>query len=152
MLETEELLEKMRDLALPPIPTAPPVPWGFLALTALALIAIGILLTLRFGGPSWRREARAQFAALAAQGDRPEALTEAARLLRRVALKSLGPEAAKLTGEDWLKRLDGLFKTDFFTVGAGRVFGEGLYAANPPPGGPILKALADLAGGRRIGA
>lgn len=152
MLETEELLEKMRDLALPPIPTAPPVPWVFLTLAALALAAVGILLVRRFGVAGWRREAREGFAALAAKGEDPEALTEAAKLLRRIALKTIGPEAAKLGGEDWLKRLDGLFGTDFFTAGAGRVFGAAIYAPQPPASGPILKALADLAAGRRIAA
>ncbi|MDD2867354.1 DUF4381 domain-containing protein [Neomegalonema sp.] len=145
-METEELLERMRDLALPPIPTAAPVPWGFLILAALALAALGALLALRLRSRDWRREARAQFAALAAQpGGRPEALTEAARLLRRVALKSAGPEAARLTGEPWLQRLDEIFGADFFTSGAGRVFGAELYAADPPPAGPILEGLAALA-------
>ncbi|WP_018633581.1 DUF4381 domain-containing protein [Neomegalonema perideroedes] len=151
-METEELLERMRDLAAPPIPTAAPVPWGFLLLAVLALAALGLLLALRLRARDWRREARARFAALAAQSERPgdpsEALTEAARLLRRVALRSAGPEAAKLTGEAWLKRLDEIFGADFFTAGAGRVFGAELYAADPPPAGPILAGLAKLAQGR----
>ncbi len=147
-METEALLEKMRDLALPPIPSAPPVPWGVLILAALALAALGLLLATRLRARDWRREARARFAALAARSGEPEALTEAARLLRRLALKRSGPEAAKLAGEPWLAYLDGLFGADFFTAGAGRVFGAGIYAADPPPAGPILERLAELAQGR----
>ncbi len=146
-MQTDEMLERLRDIRLPPIPSAPPPPWLFLSGAALALIVIGALLALRFGRSGWRGEARSGFAALAARGEDPEALAEAAKLLRRVALRRLGPEAAKLTGEAWLKRLDELFRTEFFTQGAGRVFGAALYGPSPGPVAPALRGLAALTSG-----
>lgn len=49
-----------------------------------------------------------------------------ARVLREFAV-TLDPSAALLRGEAWLSRLDTILRTNYFTQGPGRVFGEDLY-------------------------
>ena len=61
--------------------------------------------------------------------------------------RTLGGETeARATGADWAARLDALFRTDFFTRGAGRVLADGLYRRQDPD----LDAL-DAELGRLIG-
>jgi hypothetical protein len=49
-----------------------------------------------------------------------------ARVLRDIAA-SKNPEFALLRGEQWLSQLDIIFKTSYFTLGPGRVYGEDIY-------------------------
>jgi hypothetical protein len=62
-----------------------------------------------------------------------ESLLAQAKLLRRLAATLMGAEAAKLHGHAWLERLDSLLATDFFTAGAGRIFGAALYSRQAMP-------------------
>lgn len=53
-------------------------------------------------------------------------LADQARLLRDIAI-TLDPAAAFLRGEEWLCKLDSIFRTNYFTQDSGRIFGEELY-------------------------
>ena len=78
-----------------------------------------------------RRAALAELAR--SRGLDPEArLLAQARLLRRLGRTLAGDAETRATGADWAARLDGLFKTDFFTRGTGRVLADGLYRRQTP--------------------
>jgi hypothetical protein len=124
----------------------------------VAAAALGFLAALLVGlARAWRSRSRATVrrAALAelarSRALDPEArLVAQARLLRRLDRTLGGPAEARavgaVTGADWAARLDGLYRTDFFTRGAGRVLADGLYRRQAPD----LDAL-DAELGRLIG-
>ena len=56
-----------------------------------------------------------------------ERLAAQAQLLRRLVRALSGDSAARAQDGAWLGVLDRTFSTTFFTSGAGRVFGDGLY-------------------------
>jgi hypothetical protein len=112
----------------------------------LAALLVGLVRYVRSRArASVRRAALAELAR--SRGPDPEArLVAQARLLRRLG-RTLGGEAeSRAVGADWAARLDGLFRTDFFTRGAGRVLADGLYRRQAPD----LDAL-DAELGRLIG-
>jgi hypothetical protein len=116
------------------------------ALGFLAAVLVGLARYLRGRTrASLRRAALAELAR--SRGLDPEArLVAQARLLRRLGRTLGGDEAARAAGGDWAARLDALFRTDFFTRGAGRVLADGLYRRQVPD----LDAL-DAELGRLIG-
>ncbi|KQP55163.1 hypothetical protein ASG40_09195 [Methylobacterium sp. Leaf399] len=97
------------------------------ALGFLAALAVGLVRWWRRRAKaSLRRRALAELAAVRHLA--PEArLVAQARLLRRIVRTVEGDAAADARGAEWSARLDRVFATTFFTRGAGRVLGEGLY-------------------------
>lgn len=93
----------------------------------LAAFLVGLVRWLRRrASASVRRSALNELAA--ARSLPPQArLVAQARLLRRLVRTLQGDAAADAKGEAWSAILDRLFATTFFSRGAGRVLGEGLY-------------------------
>jgi hypothetical protein len=141
-------LDQLRGLHLPG-GAAGAVQGEIIAAAALGFLAALLVGLVRYGHS--RSRATIRRAALAeltrSRGLDPEArLLAQARLLRRLG-RTLGGEAeSRAAGADWAARLDGLFRTDFFTRGAGRVLADGLYRRQDPD----LDAL-DAELGRLIG-
>lgn len=103
-------------------------------LCAALLVGLARRLWLRMR-QTLRRTALAELAA-ASRLPPEERLVAQASLLRRLVLTLRGEEAAAIRGEAWAGELDRLFRTDYFSRGAGRIFVDGLYAggARPEPG------------------
>ncbi|MBN4097761.1 MULTISPECIES: DUF4381 family protein [Methylobacterium] len=122
------------------------------ALGFLAALLVGLVRYARGRARATLR--RAALAELArSRGLDPEArLVAQARLLRRLdrSLDRSGEAEAgtgtRATGPDWAARLDGLFRTDFFTRGAGRVLADGLYRRQDPDLEALDAELARLIG------
>ncbi len=122
------------------------------ALGFLAALLVGLVRYARGRARATLR--RAALAELArSRGLNPEArLVAQARLLRRLdrSLDRSGEAEAgtgtRATGPDWAARLDGLFRTDFFTRGAGRVLADGLYRRQDPDLDALDAELARLIG------
>ena len=134
-------LSALRDIHTPPAPDGLSV-WPILAgvaALALLLVIFGIfLLRLR---RRWASDLKRELATLDVLPPE-QALTEAAKLLRRAGMAQSG-DAALVQGESWLETLDGLFRTRFFTTGSGRVFGSELYAP-ALAGAPAQDVLTEL--------
>ena len=114
------------------------------ALGFLAALLVGLVRYARGRARvSLRRTALAELARSRSL-DPETRLVAQARLLRRLG-GTLGGDAGAM-GADWAARLDTLFRTDFFTRGAGRVLADGLYRRQDPD----LDAL-DAELGRLIG-
>lgn len=98
-------------------------------------VALGFLAALLVGLVRWlQRRAKASIRRSAlnelavTRQLPPEArLVAQARLLRRLVRTLQGDAAADAKGEAWSAVLDRLFSTTYFSRGAGRVLGEGLY-------------------------
>lgn len=130
-MATPDLLDGLRPVRLP----APP-PSSLIEMLVLgaACGVLGALLLLGFITllARWRaRQAplREALLALKAAARLPpaERACAQARLLRRYVASVAGPTTWRERGATWLTRLDGLFSTDFFSRGGGRIFGEALY-------------------------
>ena len=114
------------------------------ALGFLAALVVGLVRYARGRARmSLRRTALAELARSRGLDPEPRLVAQA-RLLRRLG-RTLGDDAGA-TGTAWAARLDTLFRTDFFTRGAGRVLADGLYRRQDPD----LDAL-DAELGRLIG-
>lgn len=127
-------LAQLRDIHLPdPVNWWPPAPgWWLLALVIVVIIGGAVYLLirhLRFN--RYRKAARLalkQIKESCSLLDNREIVAQLATLLRRVAIHTCGREAvAPLVGESWLQFLDAKGRTDQFTVGPGKVLGEGHY-------------------------
>lgn len=144
-METGDPLSGLRDIHTPAIPdglSIAPILVGALALFTLLVVAGIVITRLR---RRWAREIVASLNQLDAS--HPDvALSEAAKLLRRVAILRLGPGAARLQGSQWLAALDQLFRTRFFSSGEGRVFADALYAPqlSAASAKPVLAKLRQL--------
>ncbi len=121
--DVTELLASLRDIHEPAAPS-PTWPWWLLA----AILATGFitLLWLR------RKPAPATLATQQIEAARDEpidtALVRLARLLRRhTATHGRGELGEQGSGSDWLITLDETFNTQFFSSGAGQIFGDDLY-------------------------
>lgn len=125
-MDSPELLAGLRDIHVPPAPLVEmsDVAAGALAFAIVAAAALAAFLWRRRS--ALRREALAQLAATGALAPE-ERLVAQAKLLRRVA-RSRSDDAVTTRGDDWLRQLDRLFRTRFFSDGHGRIFGEALYA------------------------
>ncbi|MCJ2137602.1 DUF4381 domain-containing protein [Methylobacterium sp. J-026] len=152
--ETALGLDQLRGLHLPG-GAAGAVQGEILAAALLGFLAallVGLARALR--GRSRAGLRRAALAELArSRGLDPEArLVAQARLLRRLD-RTLGGEAGLRTaGAEWGRRLDALFRTDFFTRGAGRVLADGLYRRQAPDLDALDAELGRLIGRVRSGA
>ena len=143
-------LDQLRGLHLPG-GAAGAVQGEVVAAAALGFLAALLVGLVRYArGRARATVRRAALAELArSRGLDPEArLVAPARLRRRRGrtLDRSGAAEVRATGADWAARLDGLFRTDFFTRGAGRVLADGLYRRQDPD----LDAL-DAELGRLIG-
>ncbi|SFE35325.1 DUF4381 family protein [Methylobacterium sp. 13MFTsu3.1M2] len=147
-------LDQLRGLHLPG-GAAGAVQGEVVAAAALGFLAALLVGLVRYArGRARATLRRAALAELArSRGLNPEArLVAQARLLRRLdrtldrsgeAGAGLGTRAA---GAAWAARLDGLFRTDFFTRGAGRVLADGLYRRQDPDLDALDAELARLIG------
>ncbi len=127
MSDNTELLAQLRDIRLPP---ATPVPalWPLLVTVLLALIALIWIARTRWQQKNaWASEVQSTISVLQSEpADR--AIPGYAALLKRTVLTIEPAHATKtLHGEPWLHQLDRFFRTDFFSNGEGRVFGDCLY-------------------------
>lgn len=141
-------LDQLRGLHLPG-GAAGALQGEVVAAAALGFLAALLVGLVRYGrGRARAGIRRAALAELARSRNLdPEArLVAQARLLRRLGRTLGGETEARATGADWAARLDALFRTDFFTRGAGRVLADGLYRRQDPD----LDAL-DTELGRLIG-
>lgn len=140
-------LSGLRDIHLPVEPGLP-VSFFIVALVALAAVVLtGLAVAaLRRRKRGTKAEALRLLQA-ALELPAKESLLEQAKLLRRLARTVSGRSALALHGRDWLDHLDGIFATDFFTAGKGRVFGDALY--RPDAGEDARLLAAEL--GRLIG-
>jgi hypothetical protein len=130
---------QLRDIHLPGPPDFwPPAPgWWLLTAVVLALAAWGGML-------AWRqikiRRQRSRILALLEQMERsspaaatPEFLAQLSGLTRRLALMRFPrQEIASLTGQDWLRFLDGTGGEGQFSQGPGRVLAQGPYMRELP--------------------
>lgn len=119
-----EILKDLRDIHLPDSATeaaaAGFVFWPIAIVLALLLFALGLIWWRR---STWRREIVRHLDRIeqtAVDGRTREGWTDLAILLRRTAVQLAEREdVAGLIGDSWLKKLDHLFKTDFFSSGPG---------------------------------
>jgi hypothetical protein len=118
----------LRDIHLPPSPGWwPPAPgWWALAVLPLIAFAWGSLRLLRMRKKRRRlAAARKEYdRALDAASDTPGKLAAASLLLRRAA-KTRDLHAVSLDGEAWLRFLDGGDPAQPFSMGAGKLLGDG---------------------------
>lgn len=133
-MNSSDLLAQLRDIHLPdPVSWWPPaVGWWLLLLAVVAVLGMaGHLLRGYLRRNRYRKEVGQELQRLVASRDNystGEILDQLTRLLRRVAIQTRGRTAvAPLVGESWLRFLDSEGGTDQFTMGPGRVLGEGLY-------------------------
>jgi hypothetical protein len=129
-------LDRLHDLAVPPpVPWWPPAPaWYAVGAAALGLLAVLVRRLVA----RWRRN-RYRRAALAELDRAAASVPGMAVLIKRVALAAYPRErVASLSGGPWLAFLDETGRTEAFTRGPGRIFGDDEYGANPPPPGPDL--------------
>lgn len=122
-------MSQVHDLALPdPVSYVPQTAGWYLVGIALAILAVWVVVHLRARSRAnrYRRLALAELAALeAALGEpdrRDRALSEIPVLVKRVGLVTFSREdAASLSGDAWLARLDRSVGSDAFTYGPGRL-------------------------------
>jgi len=138
--DTATLLATLADVREPPTPDTG-LPWLILLNVALAIAWLVLLLWQRHRRRNaWRREALATVHALR-DDDSPDGPAALATLLRQVARHRLGDGVARLGGDDWLAALDRCFRTNWFSTGEGRAFGDALYRRGDR--GPDLRRLCD---------
>lgn len=133
MAEPQAGLEALRPLhAEGPGLLADPLLWLAIG-TGLILAAVLAAVAQRgfFKTRALRQEALRELR-LASNLPADEALRAQAMLLRRIARTVGGEATMQHRGEAWLAALDSIFGTRFFTQGAGRCFGEALYATGAP--------------------
>ncbi|MEM1045370.1 MAG: DUF4381 domain-containing protein [Pseudomonadota bacterium] len=144
-MDTEtDLLARLRDIHLPPVPTAESDLWA-LVLIVIVLAAIGMALWAGLiRRPAWKRECMRELERL--DGLDPDAaIFKAAALVRRVVLSLSGDPAFRhLHGTAYLERLDGVFGGRFFSEGAGRILGADLYRGVAPTETQRLELIAGL--------
>lgn len=125
--EIGHLLETLHPLREPPAPDSI-MPYLVVVLLGVVLAGAAVLVLIAARRRRGRIHAAAQAELAAARGlSVPERLAVQAMVLRRVARQVGGEPTVKAQGAAWLERLDGIFATQFFTRGAGQVYGAGLY-------------------------
>ncbi len=146
--EAPATLDQLRGLHLPGGASGP-VPGEILLALVLgfaAALLVGLLRHLVARARlSVRRAALAELAASRALPP-PERILAQARLLRRLVRTLDGDEAASTHGAPWAERLDACLRTDFFTLGAGRVLVDGLYRREVPDPARLDAELTRLIG------
>ncbi len=145
MADSANLLNNLRDIhAPPPVSWWPPAP-GWWVLLGVIIVALLLLWQLWRAKP-WRRPALRELQQIeqefSATGDVLACVAQISVLLRRVALSVRPPASvAALTGDDWLKYLDELARTQEFSNGVGRVLASAPYAPTPSVEVPKLITL-----------
>lgn len=118
----------LKDIAPPPpVSYAPQAAgwWVLGAIVLLAILAYGFVRWRRWRRNRYRREAQAELAALAQAIAHPDsrnaALAAMPALVKRTVLAwAPRAQAGPLSGEAWLRYLDGTFAAGGFTQGPGR--------------------------------
>ena len=132
-------LSELRDIHLPQ-QAGLPLSFYIVALASMLLIVMtGMALKILWR----RRNVKADALRLlqdASELPDQESLLAQAKLLRRLANTVGDGKTTKSRGRAWLKRLDALFVTDFFTAGAGQIFGEALYRRQGASDAPAVAA------------
>lgn len=139
MSESATSLDRLHDLALPPVvPWWPPAPGWYVVLAVLVLISgLGLVrLVSRYRANAYRREAARELASL----DSPAAIAE---LLRRTAL-AIAPRSviAEKTGTAWLDWLAAQ-SSEAMPDSVRAQLTTGVY--NPPAASHELSVLRDYA-------
>jgi hypothetical protein len=120
----------LRDIHLPPVPSWwPPAP-GWWALAAALAMVLAIMFAIR-----WRRQRRRRallrlFDDTVAAAPSPAARVAAISELLRRAARRIDPSADILTGDDWLRFLDGGATRAAFESQAGRLLLDGAFRRN----------------------
>ena len=149
-METEDtatLLAQLKDIHLPAAPDAPNLWPVYLSLAVCAAALLVFMLRLLKKRQTWTTEALASLNSIKHQ---EYALQKTAVLLKRIALtveehnKAQGRSFKRLHGDEWLTYLDGFYNTDFFSHGAGRVFGNALYLKESHADEQLFDKLAQL--------
>jgi hypothetical protein len=124
----------LRDIHLPgAVAWWPPAIgwWVLLAMTLGVLIVMLFVYRRRYRERAAIRGFKSVANALADGADPSVCIQRISMILRRFAMSIGGtPEVAGLTGERWLRFLDGRWSRDEFSAGIGRVLISGPYA--PP--------------------
>lgn len=132
-METEDtatLLAQLKDIHLPAAPDAPNLWPVYLSLAVCAAALFVFATRLLKKRRTWTAEALASLNSIKQQ---QHALQKAAVLLKRIALTVADNNhqsvhsIKQLHGDEWLAYLDTFYNTDFFSRGAGRIFGDALY-------------------------
>lgn len=125
MIDHTDLVERMRDIHYPPFKQD-----LYILLFAGAGIACAISITMAIIYYSKGRVSSISGALQSLDAARPlpsdERIVAYAHIIRTL-VASLDGKDLSLTGEEWLNKLDRTFKTDFFSSGNGRIFGDNLY-------------------------
>ena len=149
-METEDtatLLAQLKDIHLPAAPDAPNLWPVYLSLAVCAAALLVFMLRLLKKRQTWTTEALASLHSIKQQ---EHALQKTAVLLKRIALtveehdKVQGQSIKRLHGDEWLAYLDGFYNTNFFSHGAGRVFGDALYLKESHADEQLFDKLAQL--------
>ena len=144
-MDTEaDLLARLRDIHLPPVPPAESGLWLF-ALIGMGLTAIGITIWVGLiRRPAWKRESLRELDRLGELAP-DAAIFGAAALVRRIVLALTDDPALRhIHGKAYLERLDSIFGGCFFTEGAGRLLGADIYRAAEPDETERLELIAGL--------
>lgn len=138
-MNTINSLENLKDIHLPPaISWWPPAPgwWILVIITFSIFIFITIYLYLTYRRRKPKVEALSILKNLQGQCDKNnnelKKLRELSQLLRRTALSIYDQEeVASLQGIEWLEFLDKTGRTNDFTKGHGKIFGEDIFKLKP---------------------
>lgn len=154
---TRAALQKLADVAQPPPVSWMPHTWGW------AVLGILVAVTLFWGWWRWRqhfvrnryrREALAELARIEAElansDDRAKVATEAAALLKRVALAAWPREAvARLSGPDWVAFLRRTAAASAFPDAAAAVLDDTEYRGTSSQAVPEVDTEVFLTAARR---
>ncbi len=125
MIDHTDLVERMRDIHYPPFKQD-----LYILLSAGAGIACALCIAKAIVHYSKGRASCISRALQSLDAARPlpsdERIVAYAHIIRTL-VASLDGKDRSLTGEEWLNKLDRTFKTDFFSSGNGRIFGDNLY-------------------------
>ena len=125
MIDHTDLVERMRDIHYPPFKQD-----LYILLSAGAGIACALCIAKAIVHYSKGRSSCISGALQSLDAARPlpsdERIVAYAHIIRAL-VTSLDSKDRSLTGEEWLNKLDRTFKTDFFSSGNGRIFGDNLY-------------------------
>ncbi len=125
--DTTALLAQLKDIHLPVAPVSPAL-WPVYLSLAVCAVALLVFAYRHFKSKrTWHSAALENLKAIQ-QHSSADSLQQTAVLLKRIALTEGNRQTIQhLSGDRWLRYLDHLFGTDFFSAGNGRIFGNALY-------------------------
>ena len=142
MNETEEVLQQLIDIRLPPTPDASPLSLQLIAVLILFAILLLLIIDFIYRAPrkAQNKHHLSELETIRQQIENQspvetdKKLIDLSELVRRFVVESQ-PEnqrdtISKLRGRKWQGFLDKTFATTFFTESEGRVFGKLLYTNN----------------------